>query len=186
MSYFDERDKIIQEQMKLEGKVKVSNFNEMVKDYFKNKYNVDGCFNFLYVKYEYFDEDYQIFNLNTGQYVSRPENREIRTMLPFFTEQNIIDDVRTFSLNIPGIIDVDNLNSEILNIAPKGVRLVTCDEIEEILFNMGYEEPFFDHYFYSGMDYPSYNLYAKPIKKIRISETENFQQNISEIKLVKH
>ena len=56
MSYMDENDKKVQEQMKAEGKVKISNFNKMVEDYFKSKYNIDGSFEFLYVEYEFFDK----------------------------------------------------------------------------------------------------------------------------------
>lgn len=170
MYYMYGKDKKIQEQMKSEGKIKISNFNDMVKNYFKNKYNVNGYFEFLYVEYKFFDENHQVYNLDIGQYVSRPENRKVRTMLPFFIEPNSIDDIRTFSLNIPGIIDINNLNPEILRRLPKGVKFITDNEIKEILFNAGYEEPFFDHYFYSTMDYPNYNLYAKPtIKKHAIN-----------------
>ena len=88
MSYMDENDKKVQEQMKAEGKVKISNFNKMVENYFKSKYNIDGFFEFLYVEYEFFDKNHQVYSLDTGQYVSRPENRKVRTMLPFFIEPN--------------------------------------------------------------------------------------------------
>jgi hypothetical protein len=199
----DEKNKKIQEQMKAEGKVKVSHFNDMVSNYFKSKYNLTGYFKFLYVEYKYFDENHQVYSLDIGQYISRPENRKVRTMFPAFIESNSIDDVRMFSVNIPGIIDINNLPSEISGRLPKGVRFISDNEIKEILFNNGYEEPFFDHYFYSMMDYPDYNLYAKPIIKIKTSivdidmskkleqaykdgsikqtgiiDTENFPQNI--------
>ena len=163
MPYIDEKDKKIQEQMRQEGKVKISNFNEMVKKYFKSKYNKEGYFEFLEVEYEFYDKDYKIYNLDIGDYVSRPKNRKIREMLPFFLEPNSIDDVRMFSLQIPGIIDINNLFSEISNRLPNGVTFITDSQIEEILLNEGYTEPFFDHYFYSLMDYPDFNLYAKPI-----------------------
>ena len=163
MPYMDEKDKKIQEQMRQEGKVKISNFNEMVKKYFKYKYNKEGYFEFLYVEYEFYDKDYKIYNLDIGDYVSRPQNRKIREMLPFFLEPNSIDDVRMFSLQIPGIIDINNLLSEISNRLPNGVTFITDSQIEEILLNEGYTEPFFDHYFYSLMDYPDFSLYAKPI-----------------------
>lgn len=203
MSYMDEKDKKIQEQMKAEGKIKVSHFDDMVSNYFKSKYNITGYFEFLYVEYEYFDENHQVYNLDIGQYVSRPENRKVRTMFPAFIEPNSIDDARKFSIDIPGIIDVNNLPSEISSRLPKGVRFISYNEIEEILFNNGYEEPLFDHYFYSPMDYPDYNLYAKPIiknktsivdidmskkleqayknesiKQIGVIDTENFPQDI--------
>ena len=165
MVHMDEKDKKIQEQMKAEGKIKISNFNEMVKNHFKSKYNVDGYFEFLYVEYEYFDKNHQIYSLDLGQYVSGPENRKVKAVMPFFLEPNSINDVRRFSLEIPGIIDINNLTSEILSKSPNGVRFITDNEIKEILFNEGYEEPFFDHYFYSMMDYPDYNLYARPILK---------------------
>lgn len=178
MSYIDEKDRKIQEQMKAEGKVKISNFNKMVENYFKSKYNIDGCFKFLYVQYEYFDKNHQTYNLDTGQYVSRPENRKVKTMFPFLLEFNSIDDVRNFSLNIPGIIEINNLASEIISRLPEGVKFITDKEIKEILFNAGYEDPFFDHYFYSMMDYPDYNLYAKPIIK---NNAINFQMVDSDI-----
>lgn len=181
MSYTDENDKRIQEQMKAEGKIKVSNFNKMVENYFKSKYNIDGCFEFLYVQYEYFDKFYQIYNLDTGQYVSRPKNRKVKTMFPFLLEPNSIDDVRTFSLNIPGIIDINNLTSEIISRLPKGVKFITDNEIKEILFNEGYEAPFFDHYFYSIMEYPSYNLYAKPIIKNNVINSQMVDSDISQL-----
>lgn len=187
------QDREIQEQMMQEGKIKISNFNKMIEKYFESKYNKRGYFEFLYVEYEFYDENYKIYNLDIGDYVSRPQKRKIKTMLPFFIEPDAIDDIRTFSLKIPGIIDIDNLNSEISNHLPNGVTLITDSQIDEILLNEGYTEPFFDHYFYSLMDYPSFNLYAKPIaksknidsqtadsnsKQTEIIETENFPQNI--------
>ena len=152
MSYMDNKDKKIQEQMKREGKVIVSNFNEMVKKYFKSKYKKEGNFEFLYVEYEFYDKDHKVYNLDIGDYVSRPENREVKTLLPFFLEPNSIDDVRMFSLQIPGIIDINNLMWEISNHLPNGVTFITDNQIKEILLNEGYVEPFFDHYFYSSMD----------------------------------
>ncbi|MBR3210242.1 MAG: hypothetical protein IKF82_08300 [Bacilli bacterium] len=187
------QDREIQEQMMQEGKIKISNFNKMIEKYFESKYNKRGYFEFLYVEYEFYDENYKIYNLDIGDYVSRPQKRKIKTMLPFFIEPGAIDDIRTFSLKIPGIIDIDNLNSEISNHLPNGVTLITDSQIDEILLNEGYTEPFFDHYFYSLMDYPSFNLYAKPIaksknidsqtadsnsKQTEIIETENCPQNI--------
>ena len=168
----DEKDKKIQEQMRQEGKVKISNFNEMVKKYFKSKYNKDGDFEFLYVEYEFYDKDYKIFNLDTRDYVSRPQNRKIKKMLPFFLEPNSIGDVRDFSLQIPGIIDINNLISEISSRLPNGATFITDNQIKEILFNEGYTEPFFDHYFYSSMDYPDFNLYAKPIIKSKNMDSD--------------
>lgn len=170
MNYMDDKDKKLQEQMRQEGKVRVPGFHEMVKKYFKSKYAKEGSFEFLYVKYEFYDKDYKIYNLELGEYVPRPQNREIRELLPFFVEPNSIDDARMFSLQIPGLIDVNNLNSEISSRLPNGVTLITDDQIKEILLNEGYSEPFFDHYFYSMMDYPSYNLYAKPITKDKTSD----------------
>ncbi len=181
MSYMDENDKKVQEQMKAEGKVKISNFNKMVEDYFKSKYNIDGSFEFLYVEYEFFDKNHQVYSLDTGQYVSRPENRKVRTMLPFFIEPNSIDDVRCFSLDIPGIIDINNLTSEVISRLPEGVKFITDNEIKEILFNEGYEEPFFDHYFYNMMDYPDYNIYARPIIKSNVINTQMANSDISQI-----
>lgn len=175
MSYIDEKDKEIQDQMRKEGKIKISNFNEMVKKYFKSKYNKEGDFEFLYVEYEFYDKDYKTYNLDINDYVSRPQNRRIKTLLPFFLEPNSISDVRTYSLQIPGIIDINNLIFEISSLLPKGVTYITDSQIKEILLSEGYDEPFFDHYFYSTMDYPDFNLYARPLIKI---DTENFPQNI--------
>ena len=171
-------DKRIQEQMRQEGKVKISNFNEMVKKYFKSKFNKEGYFEFLYVEYEIYDKDYKIFNLDIGDYVSRPQNRKIKTLLPFFLEQNSIDDVRTFSLKIPGIIDISNLNFEISSRLPKSI-LITDNQIDEILLENGYTEPFFDHYFYSLMDGPDFNLYAKPIIKSKNIDGQIVDSNLS-------
>lgn len=181
MSYMDENDKKVQEQMKAEGKVKISNFNKMVENYFKSKYNIDGTFEFLYVEYEFFDENHQVYSLDTGQYVSRPKNRKVRTMLPFFIEPNSIDDIRSFSLDIPGIIDINNLTSEVTSRLPEGVKFITDNEIKEILFSEGYEEPFFDHYFYSIMDYPDYNLYARPTIKNNVINPQIVNSNMSQI-----
>lgn len=161
-------DENFDKKMKAEGKVKVSDFSSMVKKYFKNNYNIDGRFAFLYVNYEFFDENHKIFNLDLGRYVSRPEKRKVRDLLPFFLEPNTINDVRYFSLDIPGIIDINNLNFEILKRLPKGVKLIRVEEIYDILASEGYTDPIFDHYFYSMMDYPNYNLYAKPIVKSNI------------------
>ena len=165
MSYMDEKDKAIQERMKQEGKVIVPNFEEMVKNHFKSKYNKEGYFAFLYVEYEFYDKDYKIFNLNIGDYVSKPQNRKIKTLFPFFIEEDAINDIKTFSLKIPGIIDINNLSSEISNRVPDGVTLISDNQINETLLEAGYEKPFFDHYYYSPMDYPGYNLYANPIVK---------------------
>lgn len=181
MSYMDENDKKFQEQMKAEGKVKVSNFNKMVESFFKSKYNIDGYFAFLYVEYEFFDENHQVYSLDTGQYVSRPENKKVRTMLPFFIEPNSIDDIRSFTLDIPGIIDINNLTSEVISRLPEGVKFITDNEIKAILFNEGYEEPSFDHYFYSMMDYPKYNLYARPIIKSNVIYTRLANSDISQV-----
>lgn len=177
----DNQDKKIQEQMKQEGKVKVSNFDEMVKKYFKSKYNKIGEFEFLYVEYEFYDKDYKVYNLDIGEYVSRPENRKVKKLLPFFLEPNSINDVRMFSLQIKGIIDVNDLILEVSNLLPKGVTFITDNQIEEILLSEGYQEPFFDHYFYSSMDYPDYNLYAKPIIKNKANDKiveESFNKEI--------
>lgn len=172
MPYMDEKDKKIQEQMRQEGKVEIINFNEMVKKYFKSKYNKEGNFEFLYVVYEFYDKDYKVYNLDIGDYVSRPQKRKIKEMLPFFLESNSIDDIRTFSLQIPSVIDVNNLSLEISCRLPKGVTLITDSQIEEILLDNGYEEPYFDHYFYSMMDYPSFNLYAKPTIKNKVIDNQ--------------
>ncbi len=173
MSYMDEKDYAIQRQMKEEGKIKISNFAEMVKKYFKSKFNKDGYFSFLFVEYEFYDKNHKIYNINIGDYVSRPENRQVKTLLPFFIEANTIDDIRTFLLKIPGIIDVDNLNSEISNRVQNGITLITDNQIDEILQEENYEKPFFDHYYYSPMDYPDFNLYAKPIIKDDIIDIQN-------------
>lgn len=183
MSYMDNNDKIIQEQMKAEGKVRILNFNNMVENYFKSNYNINGSFEFLYVKYGFFDKDHQVYSTNAGQYVFRPRNRKVITMLPFFIEPNSIDDVRKFCLDIPGIIDINNLTLEIITRLPEGVIFITDDKIKEILFNEGYEEPFFDHHFYSVMNYPGYNLYAKPTIKnngrnAQMVKRKTFRRNI--------
>lgn len=167
MSYMDNQDKKIQEQMKKEGKIKISNFDEIVKKFFKSNYDKEGYFQFLYVEYEFYDKDYQIYNSDIDDYVSRPQNRKIRQLLPFFIESDTMIDARMFSLQIPGIIDVNNLDLEISNRLPKGVTFIPVNKMNEILLNEGYEEPFFDHYFYSMMDYPDYNLYARPILKTK-------------------
>lgn len=167
MYYMDEKDKKIQERMREEGKVKISNFNEMVENYFKVKYGKEGRFSFLYVDYEFYDKDYKIYSYDVGGYVSRPQNRKIRDLLPFFIEPKSIEDVRRFTLKIPGIIDINNLDSEISSCLPNGVTFITDSQIKEILLNEGYVEPFFDHYFYSMMDYPSYNLYAREVSKLK-------------------
>lgn len=169
MSYMDNQDKKIQEQMKNEGKIKIPNFNEIVKKFFKSNYDKEGYFEFLYVEYEFYDKDYQIYNLDIGDFVPRPQNRKIRQLLPFFIEQGTTIDARMFSLQIPSIIDINNLDSEISSRLPEGITHITINQIKELLYNEGYEEPFFDHYFYSGMDYPSYNLYARPILKTKSS-----------------
>ena len=163
MVYINYSDERILERMKQESKVQISNFNEMVKNYYKSKYDKVGDFEFLYVQYEFYDKDFKIFNLDIGDYVSKPQNRVIREMMPFFLEPNSINDVRTFKLQIPGLIDIDNLNSEISSHLPNGVSYINDNQIKEILLNEGYTEPFFDHYYYTLMDYPSFNLYAKPI-----------------------
>ena len=120
----------------------------------------------------------QIFNLDIGDYVSRPQNRKIRTLLPFFIENNSIDDVRSFSLKIPGIIDISNLNSEISSRLPKSI-LITDNQIDEILLENGYTEPFFDHYFFSLMDYPDFHLYAKPIMKSKNMDGQIVDSNLN-------
>lgn len=167
MNYMDERDKRIQEQMKQEGKIAIPNFDKMVENYFKTVYSKEGCFNFLFVEYEFYDKDYKIYNIDMGCYVSRPQERKVRDLLPFFVEPGAIEDVRTFLLRIPGIIDINNIDSEISNILPEGVTYITYNQIREILLNEGYVDPFFDHYFYSMMDYPSYNLYAREVSKLK-------------------
>lgn len=199
----DSQELRIQEQMKKEGKIKITNFDEIVKKFFKSEYDKNGYFEFLYVEYEFYDKDYQIYNMDIGDYVSRPQNRKIKQLLPFFIEQNTVIDARRFSLQIPGIIDINNLNTEISNRLPEGINLITINQIKDLLYNEGYEEPFFDHYFYSCMDYPSYNVYARPILKTKsyiadadtvqkleqaytagtlkqsgVIDTENFPQNI--------
>ena len=83
-------DNIVQEQMKKEGKIKIKNFDEIVKKFFKSEYNKEGYFEFLYVEYEYYDKDYQIYNLDINDYVSRPQNRKIRQLLPFFIKIRVV------------------------------------------------------------------------------------------------
>ena len=163
MTYMDRKDERIQERMKQEGIVILPNFKEMVKDYYKSKYDKDGRFEFLKVEYEFFDKDYKIYNLDIGDYVSRPQNRRIKELLPFFLEADSVSDAYEFNLQIPGIIDINKLNSEITSHLPNGVTLIPDSEIEDILLNEGYTEPFFDHFYYSTMYFPSYNVYAKPI-----------------------
>ena len=165
MPYMDEKDKEIQERMQKEGKVLVPNFNEIVENYYKSKYNKEGYFAFLHVNYRFYDDNYKVFNLDTNSYVNAPRNRVVKTLLPFFIEPNAIDDIRIYEVQIPGTIDVNNLANEVTTSVPEGVTLLYSDNIQEILLNEGYEEPFFDHYFYSQMDYPSYNLYARPVVK---------------------
>ena len=157
-------DERIIKQMEEEGKVKVPNFRKMVKDYFKEEYNKDGSFDFISAEYTFYDPDHKVFSLEEGKYVSRPENRKVRDSIPIFIEDPKID-LRTLSIKIPGVIDYDKLDEEVAKELPKGISIISWDEIDKILDREGYTEPLFDHYFYSIMDYPSFNVYAKPKEK---------------------
>ena len=53
-------------------KIAIPNFDKMVENYFKTVYSKEGCFNFLFVEYEFYDKDYKIYNIDMGCYVSRP------------------------------------------------------------------------------------------------------------------
>ncbi len=158
-------DEKIKKRMEAEGKVKVSNFREMVKTYYRDKYNKKGDFEFVTVNYEFYDKDYKVFNLDKGQYIHRPQKRKVKTLVPFFIDASSNIDLRMFSIDIPGIININNLISEISKLAPKEMTHITDEEIIEILDGEGYTDPFFDHYFYSIMEYPGFNLYAKPKTK---------------------
>lgn len=118
----------MQEQMKDEGKVKVPNFEEIVKNHFKSKYNKEGYFVFLSVEYVIYDKDYKVYNLDIKDYVSSPQNRKVTELLPFFIEQNFVDDVRAFSIKIPGITNVNDLIAQIKNSLPKGATFITNKE----------------------------------------------------------
>lgn len=155
------KNKSLEEQMRLEGKILVEGFDEIVQEYFRKKYNKVGEFRFLYVKYEYYDEDYQVYNVDIGDYVVRPENRKVQLLLPFFIEPGAIADIRSFCLEMPGIIDCNNLDSEIKKRLPEGLTFINQDEMAEIFLTAGYTDYFFDHYMFSMMDYPAYNVYAK-------------------------
>ena len=200
MDYMDGKDKSIQTKMAQEGKVKISNFDEMVQNYFKSKYNLEGYFSFVSVVYTFYDKNYKVYRLDTGTYVSGSQNRSVKDFVPCFIEPNCIDDIRTFSLTISGVIDIDHLDLEISKQLPKGVTYISDNKIKEILWEEGYKEPFFDHYFYSMMDYPDYDVYARPVvrmatqivegrkeshlkqplKQIGVTDTENFPQNCPE------
>lgn len=160
------RDSKVEAQMHLEGKILVEGFAKMVEEYFKNKYGKIGNFEFLYTNYEYYDEDYQVYNVDIGDYVVRPENRKVQSLLPFFIEPGVISDIRSFCLEIPGIIDRNNLDSEIKKRLPEGVIFINQEEMAKIFLNAGYTDYFFDHYMFSMMDYPAYNVYAKPSRML--------------------
>ena len=171
-------DQKIVMKMKQQGKVKVNGFDKMVEKYGNEKYGKKGWFDFVQVNYEFYDKNHKVYNVDQQKMIHRPENRKVSELLPFFFETDSVDDVRMFSVEIPGITDIDHFDEEILKYLPKGVHYITEDEISQILLNEGYTEPFFDHYYYSIMDCPNYNLYAKPIGKTTAYDVFGFNNNL--------
>lgn len=185
MSCFDEGT--IEEKMQADGKVKINDFDNIVKNYFKEEYDKEGYFAFIHVYYEFFDDKYETYDEKLGKKVLTPKYLQIQDLFPFFVEYGININTQMFCLEIPNTIDKDNLEKEILKIVPGGLNYITKEEIVKILAKEGYQDAFFEHYFNSAIDYPDYNLYARPIalKNANIDEhvlidSDNFPQNFTD------
>lgn len=178
--YVDEQDKKLQERMKSEGKVMISksDFLGFVEKYFLEQYNLNGNFDFIEVSYKFFDKDYQIFSANEGRIVNRPQERKVRKDVPSFITKEGYEKLKKLGIiyepgfpakiNIPGLIKKEDMEKEvkkILNVNDDELVIITREMMENILKENGYSDIFYDHYYYSIMDRPSYNIYAKPIEK---------------------
>ena len=185
--YMDEADKKFQERMKKEGKIKIpkEKFSRFVQEYFAENFNLQGNFDFITVHYEFFDEEHQVFNLNEGKWVNRPENRKVTTEIPSFITQKGYDELEKegiFNPHIPerinffiedSIIKKENLIEELTKKIPsKEIVFISRDMMESILKKNGYTDIVFDHCFYSMMDMPSYNVYAKPLEKSYLDKSK--------------
>ncbi len=184
MSRFDKGT--IQEKMQAEGKVKINDFDNIVKNYFKEEYDKEGYFAFIHVDYEFFDGKWDYCE-KLGKKVLTPKYLQIQDLFPFFVEYGININTQMFCLEIPDTINKDNLEKEILKRVPGGLNYITKEEIAKILAKEGFEDAFFEHYFNSAIDYPDYNLYARPIAlKVANSDEHvlidscNFPQNCTD------
>lgn len=177
--YMDEQDRKLQERMKAEGKIKIpkGDFLEFIKKYFLEHYNLNGEFNFITVSYRFFDEQHQVFDLNEGKWINRPEERSVAKDFPSFITKEGYEELERLgiyrpgipermNISIPGLIEQEDVDEEIRKIINNdGVVVITTDMMEDVLRENGYTDIFYDHYFYSIMDMPSYNIYAKPLER---------------------
>lgn len=195
----DEQDRNIQERMKREGKVQISkdDFRKFVANYFLKHYNLEGNFDFATVDYKFFDKEHKVLDLNEGKLVNRPERREVSSLIPFFITKEGYEKLQKLGMSnpyevkikIPGLIEIQNLYNEIRKIVnTDGAVIITPKIMENILRENGYTDIFFDHYNYSMMYQPSYNVYAKQLERddtkailtSKQNETVETQQDIEE------
>ena len=165
MKYMNDKEKIIEKEMLNAGKTKIENFDEIVQNFFANNYNIEGKFKFLYVEYMYYDENHKEYNIKQDKYISNPQYKKVKQLKPFLISKSMNLNEKEFILKIENLVKIDNLEEEIIKNNKDDMMLITDSQIKEILYEEGYENPYFEHYFYSTMDHPEYNLYASLVEK---------------------
>lgn len=195
--YMDEQEKRLQERMKNEGKeiIPKNVFLDFVKKYFLEHTGLKGNFDFITVSYKFFDKQHQVLDLNNGGiWINRPEERRTEKDIPFFITKDGYEKLEELGINHPNIpermkvyisdlIEQQNLYEEITRILGNdGIKLITPEIMEEILRENGYTDIFFDHYFYSQMDMPNYNVYASLCERENIVKDngDNSEQHTAE------
>ena len=167
MNCVDKTSQEFYRKMMLEGKVKINSkvFEQYVESYYRDNYDIDGKFVILMVQYEHFDRNYKVYDSVEDDYINMPKNRKVIDLLPFLItsgfDMNIIS---SGLIKVPGIIDDSELFNKVEEVIPDGIIMISRDTLKEVSLENGYGEPIFEHYFYSYMDYPGYNVFAEPIE----------------------
>ncbi len=166
-NYMDEQNKRLQEQMKKEGKVKVSEgeskkfiqdkeIEKRLTNYFKRKYDSKDTFMFSHIryKYEYFGIR-TVLDLNNGgttkeiqEDIIDSATAHIPILVPYIEDWDYLQFmILNNCLKVEDIIDLNSGNEEtvkkdliskIKNIMPKGVTIIDETELDSALKELGY------------------------------------------------
>ena len=138
----------------------------IIENYYKENFNIDCYFRFIYVFYQYKGPIHSIYSYREQRWYKQEDIVSDWKAIPCIIDKNINLEEFNTRIDIKEIVKPKNLNSIINEKLEKSTKRISYKDINEIMNDMGYKDLKFKFYpskiYYNVIEY---NANVNEIKK---------------------